>query len=66
MKPSDTDYEKMPFSKNRSELKNRWEKQLKLSVLSSVTDKLKLEEDKKAKDAGYQMKTMAELEKDSP
>lgn len=60
-----TDYEKMPFSKNRSELKNRWEKQLKLSVLSSVTDKLKLEEDKKAKDAGYQMKTMAELEKDS-
>lgn len=60
-----TDYEKMPFSKNRSELKNRWEKQLKLSVLSSLTDKLKLEEDKKAKDAGYQMKTMAELEKDS-
>ena len=60
-----TDYEKMPFSKNRSELKSRWEKQLKLSVLSSVTDKLKLEEDKKGKDASYQMKTIAELEKDS-
>nr|WP_240470440.1 carboxy terminal-processing peptidase [Flavobacterium suncheonense] len=60
-----TDYEKMPFSKNRSELKNRWEKQLKLSVLSSVTDKLKLEEDKKEKDANYQMKTLAELEKNS-
>lgn len=60
-----TDYEKLPFSKNRSELKNRWEKQLKLSVLSSVTDKLKLEEDKKEKDAKYQMKSMADLEKDS-
>jgi carboxyl-terminal processing protease len=60
-----TDYEKMPFSKNKSELKTRWEKQLKLSVLSSITDKLKLEEDKKKKDASYKEKTFAEIEKDS-
>lgn len=60
-----TDYDKMPFSKNKSELRSRWEKQLKLSVLSSLTDKLKLEEDKKKKDANYTEKTFAELEKDS-
>jgi len=60
-----TDYDKMPFSKNKSDLKLRWEKQLKLSVLSSLTDKLKLEEDKKKKDANYKEKTFAELEEDS-
>jgi len=60
-----TDYDKMPFSKNKAELKTRWEKQLKLSVLSSITDKLKLEEDKKKKDANYKEKTFAELEEDS-
>jgi len=60
-----TDYDKMPFSKNKAELKLRWEKQLKLSVLSSITDKLKLEEDKKKKDANYKEKTFAELEEDS-
>ncbi|CAM3509161.1 periplasmic tail-specific proteinase [Flavobacterium saliperosum S13] len=60
-----TDYDKLPFSKNKAELKLRWEKQLKLSVLSSITDKLKLEEDKKKKDANYKEKTFAELEADS-
>nr|WP_313808458.1 carboxy terminal-processing peptidase [Flavobacterium sp.] len=60
-----TDYDKAPFSKNRSELKSRWEKQLKLSVLSSVTDKIKLEEDKKKSESGYEAKSMADLEKDS-
>lgn len=60
-----TDYEKMPFSKNKAALKERWEKQLKLSVLSSITDKLKLEEDKKKKDPNYKAKTFAELEEGS-
>ena len=32
------DYEKLPFSKNKSELVDRWRKQLKLSALSSITD----------------------------
>ena len=44
------DYEKMPFAKNKSELKDRWRKQLKLQALSSITDKEKLEFDKKEKD----------------
>ena len=42
-----TDYEKQPFAKNIDELKERWRKQIKLSTLSSLTDKLKFQEDKK-------------------
>jgi len=42
-----TDYEKQPFAKSTEELKEKWRKQIKLSTLSSLTDKLKLEEDKK-------------------
>jgi carboxyl-terminal processing protease len=38
------DYEKQPYPKNDAALRERWEKQLKLSVLSSVTDKEKLQE----------------------
>jgi carboxyl-terminal processing protease len=40
----DTDYEKAPYSKNVSELTERWRKQIKLSALSSVTDRLKTQE----------------------
>lgn len=56
------DYDKAPYSKNSSELKERWRKQIKLSTLSSFTDKKKLEEDKKAKDPNYVMKTDVELD----
>ncbi len=71
------DYDKQPFSKNKLELKNRWEKQLKLNVLSSVTDKLKLQEKEKEdkgtkkegttakKESDSKPKTMEELEKNS-
>lgn len=59
------DYEKQPFSKSESDLKKRWEKQMKLSVLSSITDKQKVEQDKLKKDATYKVKTFAELEKES-
>ena len=38
------DYEHQPYAKNDAELHTRWEKQLKLSVLSSVTDKQKLQD----------------------
>lgn len=43
------DYEKQPYAKNKAELKDRWRKQLKLSALSTINDKLKLEADKKKK-----------------
>lgn len=42
-----TDYEKLPYAKNTDELKERWRKQIKLSTLSSLTDRIKLQEDEK-------------------
>ncbi len=42
-----TDYEKLPYAKNTLELKEKWRKQIKLSTLSSLTDKLKMQDDKK-------------------
>lgn len=42
-----TDLEKAPYVNNASELKERWRKIIKLSTLSSLTDRLKLQEDKK-------------------
>lgn len=40
-----TDYEKLPYAKNTQELKERWRLQVKLSTLSSLVEKQKLEED---------------------
>jgi carboxyl-terminal processing protease len=51
------DYDKSPYSKNNAELKEKWRKQIKLSTLSSFTDKKKMEEDKKIKDPKYKIKT---------
>lgn len=51
------DYDKAPYAKNTTELKEKWRKQIKLSTLSSFTDKKKMEEDKKLKDPKYAMKT---------
>lgn len=39
-----TDYEKAPYSKNIAELTERWRKQIKLSTLSSLTERLKIQE----------------------
>lgn len=58
------DYEKLPYAKNKKELTDRWCKQLKLQALSSVTDKQKLEEDKKTKDAAYTVKSFETIEKE--
>ena len=51
-----TDYEKLPFAKTTSDLKERWRKQVKLSVLSSLVEKQKLEEEK-AKETDASKKT---------
>ncbi|WP_445453875.1 carboxy terminal-processing peptidase [Flavobacterium sp. 25HG05S-40] len=40
-----TEYEKLPYAKNVQELKERWRLQVKLSALSSLVEKQKLEED---------------------
>jgi len=58
------DYDKLLFCKNKSELKDRWRKQLKLSALSSITDKQKLEEDKNKDDASYKVKSFEVIEKE--
>ncbi len=58
------DYEKLPYVKSKRELIDRWRKQLKLQALSSITDKQTLEEDKKVKDAAYQVKSFDEIEKE--
>ena len=41
------DYEKVPFANSVAELQEKWRKQIKLSALASITERLKLEEDKK-------------------
>ncbi|MFD2908257.1 carboxy terminal-processing peptidase [Flavobacterium ardleyense] len=58
------DYEKLPYSKSKKELTERWRKQLKLQALSSIVDKQKLEQDKKDKEPGYEMKSFATVEKE--
>ena len=58
------DYENLPFCKNKSDLEERWRKQLKLSTISSLTDKQKLEEEKKKEDASYEMKSFEKIEKE--
>ena len=58
-----TDYEKQPFAASLQELKERWRKQIKLSALSSLTDKLKFQEDKKN---GVKSEKTESLEKNAP
>lgn len=45
-----TDYEHLPYAKNSDELRERWFKQIKLSTLSSLTNKLEIQEGKKVTD----------------
>lgn len=59
------DSDKIAFAKNYSDLKNRWRLQMKLSVLASLVDKQKIEEEKKAKDEKFTPKTYEQLEKEA-
>ena len=47
----ETDYEKTPYCKSTSELKDKWRKQIKLSTLSNLTDKLKFQQNKNTESA---------------
>lgn len=42
-----TNFENQAFSKDLTQLKERWRKQLKLNVLSAIDDKIKIQEGKK-------------------
>lgn len=59
------DYDKIPYAKNAAEINERWRKQIKLSTLSSLVTKQKLEEDKKKSDPAYKMKSFEALEKET-
>ena len=52
-----TDYEKQSYAKTDKDLKERWRKQLKLSLLSTIADKQKVEKNKKEKDPKYKEKS---------
>ena len=59
------DYEKAPYAKNLAELMEKWRKQLKLSTLSTLVDKMKIEENRKngivdTLDTGYKSKKKIE------
>ena len=47
-----TDYENAPYAKSTAELNNRWRKQIKLSTLSSLVDRLDMQENKKKGNVG--------------
>jgi carboxyl-terminal processing protease len=59
------DYDKIPYAKNALEINERWRKQIKLSTLSSLVTKQKLEEDKKKTDPTYKVKSFEVLEKET-
>ena len=59
------DYDKLPYAKNATEINERWRKQIKLSTLSSLVTKQKLEEDKKKADPNYKVKSFETLEKET-
>ena len=54
------DYEKMPYAKTEIELKERWRKQIKLSTLSSLRDRLKTQENKEKGIVEKEIETEAE------
>lgn len=61
----DMDFDNLDYAASKSELKDRWRKQLKFSVLGNYYD-LKEEEKAKAEDdENYQPKSDAELEKEA-
>ena len=61
----DTDYENKPYVKNKTEMRERWRKQLKFSTLSNYDD-IKTEENlKKQNDPSYVMKTDAKIEEEA-
>lgn len=68
-----TDNEKIPFAKNETELKERWRLMVKLSALSSLVEKQKMQEDgktnkdkeSKEKAEKIEPKTFEQLEKET-
>ncbi len=63
---TNTDYDHMPYAKDIDELQERWRKQIKLSTLSSLTEKLDLQENKgKSDDKKHISKVAGELKEEA-
>jgi carboxyl-terminal processing protease len=60
-----SDYDKRPFTNSKSELKERWRKQLKFWTLNTFDSKLKDEIQKKTDDPKYTSLSMKEVEVES-
>lgn len=60
-----TDFKKISYVKNKTELQNRWKQIITFSVLSNYITKEKEENTKLEKDSTYKVKTTAELQKES-
>ena len=61
----DVDYDKVPFAKNENELIDYWRKQLKLSTLIRIQDKLDKQKADVLKDKNHKTKSFDELEKEA-
>jgi len=61
----DVDYEKSPFAKNKEELIDVWTKQLKISTLFILHDKIKEENENSEKDSKHEIKPVKVLETES-
>ncbi len=61
----ETDYDKVGFAKNKSQMKERWRKLLKFATISYYDDIHAQEEAAKNKDDSYVMKTEPEIEKEA-
>jgi carboxyl-terminal processing protease len=62
-----TDYENLPYVKTKSELKERWRLQVKLSALSSLVEKQNTQDEmvkNPEKNKDFKIKTFEELEKE--
>ena len=61
----DVDYEKVPFAKNENELIDYWRKQLKVSTLIRIQDKLDKQKADVLKDKNHKTKSFDEFEKEA-
>ena len=61
----DVNYDEIPFAENESELIDYWRKQLKLSTLIRIQDKVDKQKGKKKKDKKFKTLSFKELEKEA-
>ncbi|WP_025741354.1 carboxy terminal-processing peptidase [Aquimarina pacifica] len=61
----DTDYEKLPYVENESQMRDRWRLQLKFNALSSYYDKVEAQIDSLTKNSNYKRKTSIVLESEA-